>query len=150
MNETQKQQCRDYVMLMLGAPVISLPIGVEEVDKMIVLANQYLESIESQAPKEYDEAQRICVLREGALLHAEDYLDKVSTLHNDTLSLDFKRYRVQNAKKRLQDWKDRVIDALYYDEEAYMHVLTLLLQRPDVNPEDVVSWTEDIMAEAGF
>lgn len=83
------QQIRDYILLMLGAPVISVDLSKEEIDKCIQWAENEIVSSSVYIKK----------LQDGALIHAKKMLSK-------KISKKHPLFQVANEyKDDLKEWK---------------------------------------------
>jgi hypothetical protein len=77
LTDKEKQQVTDYVLLMLGAPVIKIEMDPQQIDLVLAETINIIDERLSRVPE--DKVRKTCLrlVQEGALVHAKIVLGRI-------------------------------------------------------------------------
>lgn len=116
------QHIRDYILLMLGAPVVKIELDPQQLDFCIEITEKKLESISEThgCTRKPTVNQYTTLLTEGALAHAKYMLGRIRSKYKSPpgikgVMMDGEAL-VAEAKQDLADWKAEVLWECGYTE----------------------------------
>jgi len=77
LTDKEKTQIKDYVLLMLGAPVIKIEIDPQQLDLVLAEATTVVDERLSRVPEDKVKTTALRLVQEGALIHAKIVLGRI-------------------------------------------------------------------------
>lgn len=127
--EENKNKMRDYILMMLGAPVITVELDDAQIDLSIAQAKKYVDCYLAES-EEYD-GIREDLIQEGALIYAKMILGRIRCKFQNVENrpgMDGESL-IEETRNELPAWRERVLSYVYdeAEDEIFLAALTGLL-----------------------
>ncbi len=153
------EEIKNYVLLMLGAPVIKIELDEEQIEMSIDHARKVVSQYQEKAQKEVSESQIAQLIQEGSLANCMVILGHIRSKYSqiddgDGICLSGKRL-LRDGYNCKELWTNRLIQTFYFESEKFMQVLTSLLNNSNLcnnspngySIKKCIELTKDIMQE---
>jgi hypothetical protein len=146
------EKTKEYVLMMLGAPVVKIELDEEQIAVAIASAEKYVDTAIYKGVRQPSTELRVQFVQEGALIYAKMILGRIRSKFknppgpNGGLKMDGKDL-VAEAREECDEWKQRVWEYCHRDREMFDWILHDVLRNPNTSPREAVKITEQLMKE---
>jgi len=114
MNQQAKDKAKEFVLTMLGAPIVKVELEESQINLAIESAARYIEMQSNN--RVVQDVKFLYLLCEGALIHSKFILGRIRSKYEESSSfVDARpsdgRLLLEEAKEELVNWKWSVEDA---------------------------------------